>query len=76
MPSRLRKSAGLTGKCRLVRLTQILFSGKTVTAKDVVDEFGVSWAQAKKDLVLLEQLLPVDPYSDLRPQTKCLKLKC
>lgn len=44
---------------RLLKLAQLLFDGGTVTSAYIEETFEVSYATAKRDMVKLEQCLPV-----------------
>ncbi len=41
-------------------LARMLLAGKTLTAEIIMAKFGVSWATAKRDLIALECLFPVE----------------
>lgn len=45
---------------RMLKLAQLLYSGGAVTARLIRDVFAVSWPTAKRDMVKLEQCLPVN----------------
>jgi predicted DNA-binding transcriptional regulator YafY len=44
---------------RMLKLAQMLFAGVEVDTKLIQELFHVSWATAKRDMVKLEQGLPV-----------------
>jgi predicted DNA-binding transcriptional regulator YafY len=49
-------------RVRIVRLVERLFSGQELSSRWIVETFKVSYATAKRDLILLEQCLPVRVY--------------
>lgn len=44
---------------RMLKLAQMLFAGVEVDTQLIQDLFHVSWSTAKRDMVALEQCLPV-----------------
>lgn len=60
---------------RLLKLAERLFTGGEVSHAFVVQRYGVSFATAKRDLVKLEQALPVERKGDgTGPEPKVLRL--
>lgn len=46
-------------RARMLQLAALLYAGEPLTARFIHERFGVSWATAKRDLVVIEQNLPV-----------------
>lgn len=52
---------------RMLRLAKKLYAGEIITARAIVDEFGLSWSSAKRDIQLIRMFLPVTHW---RPRYK------
>lgn len=46
-------------RMRMLTLAQLLYGGGKITSRYIVDTFGVSKPTACRDLMVLEQVLPV-----------------
>ena len=54
-----RNSGASDAATRMLKLAHVLFEGGEISTRYVMDRFGISLSTAKRDLLKIEQCLPV-----------------